>query len=259
MRARTFILVLAAVALLAFPAVAAEEEAAVDKYVELLRKDIQADKVLILTEALDLPDQEAQKFWPVYRKYEAEVSGNKAKIDWDLLWNRFKEPLGQDEEGLSTKDCEIYGVLRAEWRFLDESYEKLPSKFDSVHGFDSVFKKGSKRVICESKFVKPEKYEKYCKSSPVSPLPQLGWMKDPNAAVASIGPGGENLVRFANLIADLGRGIGRTGVGAVVGSKKLKWLQFIVRQPREHGLRPCKTAGTYLLTSETRVQPMFRS
>lgn len=45
---------------------------------------------------------------------------------------------------------------------------------------------------------------------------------DPDVCIISIGPGGENLVRFACLISDLGRGLGRTGQGAVFGSKKLK-------------------------------------
>jgi aldehyde:ferredoxin oxidoreductase len=40
--------------------------------------------------------------------------------------------------------------------------------------------------------------------------------------VASIGPGGENLVRFACVIIDLRDAAGRTGMGAVMGSKKLK-------------------------------------
>lgn len=45
---------------------------------------------------------------------------------------------------------------------------------------------------------------------------------DPDISVISIGPAGENLVRFACVIADLGRAAGRTGMGAVMGSKKLK-------------------------------------
>ena len=40
--------------------------------------------------------------------------------------------------------------------------------------------------------------------------------------VASIGPGGENLVRFACVIVDLRDAAGRTGMGAVMGSKNLK-------------------------------------
>ncbi len=45
---------------------------------------------------------------------------------------------------------------------------------------------------------------------------------DPEAGVISIGVAGEKLVRFASIIADFGRGLGRTGLGAVFGSKNLK-------------------------------------
>jgi len=40
--------------------------------------------------------------------------------------------------------------------------------------------------------------------------------------VLSIGQAGENLVRYANVISQEGRGGGRPGIGAVMGSKKLK-------------------------------------
>jgi aldehyde:ferredoxin oxidoreductase len=42
------------------------------------------------------------------------------------------------------------------------------------------------------------------------------------ACVVSIGPGGENLVRYACVIGDLHRAAGRCGLGAVMGSKNLK-------------------------------------
>ncbi len=45
---------------------------------------------------------------------------------------------------------------------------------------------------------------------------------DPMIKVASIGPAGENLVRFACVMNDMDRAAGRSGVGAVMGSKKLK-------------------------------------
>ncbi len=43
-----------------------------------------------------------------------------------------------------------------------------------------------------------------------------------NIGVLSIGPAGENLVRFAVVISQQGRAGGRPGMGAVMGSKKLK-------------------------------------
>ncbi len=45
---------------------------------------------------------------------------------------------------------------------------------------------------------------------------------DQRAKVACIGPAGENLVRFACVINDKHRAAGRSGVGAVMGAKKLK-------------------------------------
>ncbi|USS40122.1 aldehyde ferredoxin oxidoreductase family protein [Thermococcus aggregans] len=45
---------------------------------------------------------------------------------------------------------------------------------------------------------------------------------DKNARVACIGPAGEKLVRFANIMNDKHRAAGRSGVGAVMGSKNLK-------------------------------------
>jgi aldehyde:ferredoxin oxidoreductase len=44
----------------------------------------------------------------------------------------------------------------------------------------------------------------------------------PDAIIASIGPAGEKLVRFACIMNDLHRAAGRSGVGAVMGSKQLK-------------------------------------
>ena len=47
---------------------------------------------------------------------------------------------------------------------------------------------------------------------------------DPLARVACIGPAGENLVRYASIANDGGRQAGRSGPGAVMGSKRLKAL-----------------------------------
>lgn len=113
----------------------------------------------------------------LYRYCDEEVSGDRLSVDWELKWNRFKKPLGQDDDGLSTKDCEIYSVLRAEYRYLEEGYQKMPSKYDAVHGIDGVFKNKDEYILVESKFTTPAKYERYCKGH--SPLGHLGWKKYP--------------------------------------------------------------------------------
>jgi aldehyde:ferredoxin oxidoreductase len=50
----------------------------------------------------------------------------------------------------------------------------------------------------------------------------LAEVGDPRARVATIGPAGENLVRFACIANELNEVAGRTGMGAVMGAKKLK-------------------------------------
>lgn len=47
-------------------------------------------------------------------------------------------------------------------------------------------------------------------------------LRDPDVHVACIGPGGENLVRYACVIVDGSGASGRCGIGAVMGSKNLK-------------------------------------
>jgi hypothetical protein len=43
-------------------------------YVELLRSDVQAQKVAILTELMDLTEAQDTAFWPIYREYNAELA-----------------------------------------------------------------------------------------------------------------------------------------------------------------------------------------
>ena len=47
-------------------------------------------------------------------------------------------------------------------------------------------------------------------------------LADEDAQILSIGPAGENRVRFASITTNLGDAAGRTGMGAVMGSKNLK-------------------------------------
>ena len=56
---------------------------------------------------------------------------------------------------------------------------------------------------------------------------------DSGVRTALIGPGGENLVRFAGIVNDLGHFAGRTGLGAVMGSKNLKGVAVRGHNPPE--------------------------
>lgn len=62
----------------------------------------------------------------------------------------------------------------------------------------------------------------------------------PGAQAVVIGPAGENLVRFACVVNNKWRSAGRTGMGAVLGSKKLKAIVF-------HGDKEAEIADPELL------------
>jgi aldehyde:ferredoxin oxidoreductase len=75
-----------------------------------------------------------------------------------------------------------------------------------------------------------------------------------SAKAAIIGPAGENLVRFANMITDglHGRAVGRCGMGAVMGSKKLKAVVA-------NGSRPIEVADPQGLKAlQKRLGPIMR-
>ena len=52
------------------------------------------------------------------------------------------------------------------------------------------------------------------------------YLGDPQTRIACIGAAGENLVKMAAVVNDHGRAAGRTGMGAVMGSKNLKAIAF---------------------------------
>ena len=44
-----------------------------DAYIDSLRTDLRADKTTLITEVMQFSDKDAARFWPVYKKYDAEV------------------------------------------------------------------------------------------------------------------------------------------------------------------------------------------
>jgi hypothetical protein len=57
---------------LSAPAVARADN--MEKYLELLRSDLRTSKTQIQTEALQLSEADAAKFWPIQREYDTELA-----------------------------------------------------------------------------------------------------------------------------------------------------------------------------------------
>jgi predicted GH43/DUF377 family glycosyl hydrolase len=68
-----FAAILLSLAVLPNLSVAQNNAPSVDSYIESLRADTRADKVAIITDVMQFNDQDSKIFWPVYRKYEAEL------------------------------------------------------------------------------------------------------------------------------------------------------------------------------------------
>ena len=78
---KQMLVVLAVIAFLAAAAPAFAQEsndatraANINAYVELLRADLRAKRVAIITEVMVFDEAEAEAFWPIYKEYEAELS-----------------------------------------------------------------------------------------------------------------------------------------------------------------------------------------
>ena len=58
------------------PAIAQDDsrERNLAAYVELLRADVRADKVAILTEVMAFTEAEGKTFWPIYRQYDVDLA-----------------------------------------------------------------------------------------------------------------------------------------------------------------------------------------
>ena len=70
---RMFAAVLVSLVLFTGLSGAQSNEPSLDSYLESLRADVRADKVAIITDAMQFNDQDGKAFWPVYRKYEADL------------------------------------------------------------------------------------------------------------------------------------------------------------------------------------------
>ena len=81
--------------------VAAASDVNVDTYLQLLRSDIRSQKTKILAEGMDLSEQDAKAFWPVYREYElelAKIGDERAQLfkDYAAAFNAMSDEKAED-------------------------------------------------------------------------------------------------------------------------------------------------------------------
>ena len=106
---------------------------------------------------------------------------------------------------------------------LSSSYMALELK---KTGYDAIIITGKRKspslLTIENSSVKFMDAQQLVKKTTSQTEHMVKDMVGKKFSVCSIGPAGENLVRFASIANDGGRQAGRTGVGAVMGSKNIK-------------------------------------
>ncbi|HXS11645.1 MAG TPA: hypothetical protein VN734_03015 [Acidobacteriaceae bacterium] len=124
------ILLAATVALCAVPGVHAQAQSKssaqqnpVDQDVDLLRKDVRSQKKQIIAANLKLTDAEAEKFWPIYDQYTADL----VKIN-DAKYGAIKEYV----ESYDTLTDERATVLTRQIIGVDESVAQLRQRYIPV-------------------------------------------------------------------------------------------------------------------------------
>jgi hypothetical protein len=78
-------------------------------YAELLRADVRAQKVAIITEVMQFTDAEDAKFWPIYREYDVEL--NRINDDRVGLIEEYAKAFGKltdaDADRIATRALEF--------------------------------------------------------------------------------------------------------------------------------------------------------
>ena len=93
-----------------------------EPYLQLLRSDVQAEKVAIMTEGMMLTTEQGEKFWPIYRDFQTELS---------KLGDRRIAMIKEYAANYESLSDETANKIAKEWFSLHEDRLKLMKK---THG-----------------------------------------------------------------------------------------------------------------------------
>ncbi len=99
------------------PAVADD---ATDDFIELLRSDLRADKRLLVEYAMDLTEADAEVFWPIYDKYEAERKG---------IADRMIDLIKSYPGAVNVTEVQTVAMLGDDWFKIQEDRIKMTKKY----------------------------------------------------------------------------------------------------------------------------------
>jgi hypothetical protein len=120
---------------------AQSEQASIDSCIESVRADLRANKVAIITDAMKFNDSDAKIFWPIYRKYEADVTKvNDIRVD-----------------SLKMYDAEYDTMTDADAKTLiDKMLSYQTQRVDLKKKYAKEFQKGGLSLLTVAKFLQLE-------------------------------------------------------------------------------------------------------
>jgi hypothetical protein len=85
------------------------------EYAELLRSDVRAQKVAIISEVMDFTEAQSAAFWPIYRDYDGEMTklGDERVALIDEYAQNFDTLTDQTADALATKAIDLDTRRRA--------------------------------------------------------------------------------------------------------------------------------------------------
>src|SRR5258708_3993664 len=100
-------------------------------FIELLRKDVRSQKKQIIAENMGLSDSEAEKFWPVYDRYTAELSriyDTKIALLKDYAEN-YSSMTGEQAENYIRKRAEVeQSIMQLRLKYVPAFRKVLSSR-----------------------------------------------------------------------------------------------------------------------------------
>lgn len=108
-----------------------DKEKNLQEYIDLLRKDVRSQKSAIVSSIMQLDPEQAAKFWPIYRDYDAELKKlNDLRVANVLEYSRSYANLTDAKADELIHNAMTYQKQRAE--LLAQYYERMKQALGGV-------------------------------------------------------------------------------------------------------------------------------
>jgi len=107
------------------------QELNIQEYINLLREDVSAQKAKLLGEIMQFDAEDAAKFWPIYRDYDAELKKvNDLRLENILEYSRAYSTLTNEKADELIKTAMAYQEQRD--KLLAKYYERVRQELGGI-------------------------------------------------------------------------------------------------------------------------------